>query len=86
MKCALLLAKFRNIKKVEIEGDNRTIMKALENRNTCLSWCLIPLFESCTQLCNEIDFCILDWIPRHSNDIAHSLVSMGRLVKESRFL
>ena len=41
----MLLAKFKNDKRVIIEGDNKLIMDSLKSSVDCPIWSLLPLHE-----------------------------------------
>ena len=70
---ALLVAKFRGLSKVVVEGDNKSLMESLESSKVCPFWFLLPVFQSILSCCCSFVSVSFFWISRDSNRVAHAL-------------
>lgn len=67
------LAKFRNHRRILVEGDNKAIMDSLVQRRNCPVWHCIPLYEQILSLSDGLSSCNFVWNHRDCNQVAHGL-------------
>ena len=61
---AVLVAKFRNVRRLVVEGDNKQIMESLSLNRDCPDWSLSPLFEQIRCAEAGLDKVVFNWVPR----------------------
>ena len=83
---ALLTARFMNIKSLELEGDNKTVMESLAGSKDCPFWTVIPLYNSVLDLAKEFDVVKFLWCCRTVNSVADNLCKWATFSEDFVFV
>lgn len=70
---ALLVAKFRGVSEVIVEGDNRLLLDCLKFSRPCPIWFLEVYFQNILLLFPFFSRASFNWVRRESNSAAHAL-------------
>jgi ribonuclease HI len=80
LRCALVMAKLLKLRRVEVEGDSKICIDALnkvslKNHDHIDKWEARTVLEDILDLANEKDHVRFNWIKREVNETAHLLAS-----------
>jgi ribonuclease HI len=76
LRCALVMAKLLKLRRVEVEGDSKICIDALnkvslKNHDHIDKWEARTVFENILDLANEIDHVRFNWVNREVNEAAY---------------